>query len=106
KTMGYASETEIEKVRQGFGESTVQRGSVTREIFSEFRFLYGFLPLLPRKLVSFLIENGRYKKLPRWIPLCTNVPDSIGALLCPWVEDFRGPLIIWKYVYHFFRLGL
>jgi len=103
--MGYATKDEIEKVTDGMGESTVQRGSVTREIFSEFRFLYGYLPLLPPWIVDKIIRYKLYKYLPKYIPLCTNVPDSIGAIFFKSIEDFRGPLIILKYIYHFFRLG-
>jgi len=103
--LGYATDDEIEKVMEGKGESTVQRGSVTREIFSEFRFLYGYLPLLPKWVVHKIIKYKLYKHLPKYIPLCTNVPDSLGALFYKSIEDFRGPLIIWKYVYHFFRMG-
>lgn len=105
KNLGYATDDEIKKVLLGYGESTVQRGSVTREIFSEFRFLYGFLPLLPPWIVDILIRKKWYKWLPKYIPLCTNVPDSIGALFFKNIEDFRGPLIIWKYVYHLLRFG-
>lgn len=102
--LGYATKEDIEEKIYGFGGTTTHQGSVKNPIFEYYRFLFGWLPILPKSLVNIIIKTGIYKSLPKWVFIASVIPETISALFSK-KYDFRGPVIIKKYIHHLLRGG-
>lgn len=101
---GYATNKDIEDKIYGRGGTTTHGGSVHNPMFDYYRFLYGYLPILPKSVVNFMIKTRIFKKLPKWVFIASVIPETISALFSR-KYDFRGPVIIKKYFHHIIRGG-
>ncbi|MCK9474669.1 MAG: B12-binding domain-containing radical SAM protein [Candidatus Muirbacterium halophilum] len=101
---GYATLKDVKDKIYGRGGTTTTNGSVHDPMFDYYRFLFGYLPILPKNFVDFLIKTKLFKKLPKWIFIASVIPETLSALFSK-KYDFRGPVIIKKYFYHIIRGG-
>lgn len=66
KEANLIDDTVIHRIEEGLGESLSLGGNVKRkeELFKKFSILFSILPLLPKKIVTFLINKKLYRLLP------------------------------------------
>jgi radical SAM superfamily enzyme YgiQ (UPF0313 family) len=101
---GYATLEDVNDKIYGRGGTTTTNGSVHNPMFDYYRFLFGYLPILPKRFVDFLIRTRLFKRLPKWIFITAVIPETLSAVFSK-KYDFRGPVIIKKYFHHIIRGG-
>ncbi|MFW5782439.1 MAG: B12-binding domain-containing radical SAM protein [Candidatus Muiribacteriaceae bacterium] len=102
--MGYATQDDIDDKIYGRGGTTTHTGSVNDPVFEEYRFLFGWLPLLPQSVNRFIIRHRLYKYLPRPVFIASVIPEALTSIFGN-IFDFRGQIIIKKYLHHILRGG-
>ena len=101
---GYASIEDLNLKIKGKGGTTTHGGSVKDPVFDYYRLLFGWMPLLPKKVNRFLIRTRLFKKMPKAVFVASVIPETLSAILSN-LFDFRGPVIIKKYIHHILRGG-
>jgi radical SAM superfamily enzyme YgiQ (UPF0313 family) len=95
-------EAEAQKMRKGFGNTDETTGSVPEKEakkYESLRFLFGWLPLMPHKLVVFLTKTGFYKYIPTDRILTKIIPSVIATLTG---GEPRGEIILKRYLIEIF----
>ena len=95
-----------DEIAEGRAGSNEQFGSIadpgTRREVADLRFLFGWLPFLPRGLVRWLLRARRFRRLPRSILLGKILPGIVATLFG---REPRGDTFLRKYVHHLLRFG-
>jgi len=93
-------------INEGLSESDEQFGSIvdenTRKMMGQLRFLFGYLPLLPKRFIRCLLRPNIIRHLPNSIILCKMIPAIIATFFG---KEPRGKMILKKYLYHILRMG-
>lgn len=93
-------------INEGKSDSDEQFGSIvdenTRKMMGQLRFLFGYLPLLPKSIVKFMLKPYIIRFLPNSIILCKMIPAIIATFFG---KEPRGKVILKKYIYHILRFG-
>lgn len=66
------------------------------------RFIFAWLPLLPRRVVAWLLRNRRYARLPRSVMLSKILAGMAATVFG---REPRGDTILARYLFHLMRLG-
>jgi len=101
---GYASIDDLNLKIKGEGGTTTHGGSVKDPVFDYYRLLFGWMPLLPKSVNRYLIRTRIFKKMPKAVFIASVIPETLSAILSD-LFDFRGPVIIKKYIHHILRGG-
>jgi uncharacterized Fe-S cluster-containing radical SAM superfamily protein len=94
------------RILAGRTGSNEQFGSLTdadeRAQADSLRFIFAWLPLLPRPMVAWLLDGRRYRRLPRSV-LASKILAGLFATV--FGREPRGDTILARYVHHLLRLG-
>ncbi|MDD2717718.1 MAG: radical SAM protein [Candidatus Wallbacteria bacterium] len=94
------------KILAGESESFEQHGSIEdrnqRKRLDSLRIVFGWLPLLPRKIVRLILKSSLIGMLPDSHLIGKVLPSLLFTLFS---KEPRGKLILKKYLYHLIRLG-
>ena len=106
RTSGKLDSDLEESIADGRSESNEYFGSIedsqTRSEAGTLRFIFGWLPLLPRIVVRWLLRRDRFRRLPGSIILGKILPAILSTLLG---REPRGSTFFKKYLHHLIRLG-
>jgi len=94
---------EFNNLIKGKSSSYEQSGSVKDPDYENLRLLSGLISILPKRIISWLIKSGNYKKLGKSYLFAKYLPSLITTLRN---REVRGNIIIKKYIYellHFWR---
>ncbi|MDD5090656.1 MAG: radical SAM protein [Candidatus Wallbacteria bacterium] len=103
---GRLSDDLKQKILEGRSESDEQHGSIEdqelQKNLDQLRFIFGWLPVLPKRLVRRLMKPEQLSRLPRSPLLCKVLPVLYSILKG---HEPRGMTILKKYLYHVLRMG-
>lgn len=95
---GLISKQDVEDGIRGVDRNFVQVRRDRRRHFGYFRFIFAYIPLLPAKIILWLLKKHRYRYLPSSSLFCRIIPEVLGLTVLGKVNT-HGRRMIRRYLF-------